>query len=157
VFRYRVSDLPAAGVGAFMPIPAVASIAASSAGDVHVYGSPGVIAVDAPDPGAVPPLTARNLGHSDAGKDSARPSEVTPDFILPAIYIADAANMGPSAGPMHLGMARRRFCELPVPAVNPLRLPIVQMSIPPVAGRRAMALPRPLQRFPTRTSGAGNG
>lgn len=151
MIRYRVSDLPTNSVGAFMPIPAVASIAASSGADVHVYGSPGVRAVDAPDPAAIPCLTARDM---DAGRNSsARGSDVTPEFILPAIYIADAANMGPSAGPMRLGMARRRFCELPVPAVNPSRIPIVAMSIPPVAGRAAMALPRPFQRFPTRTSG----
>jgi hypothetical protein len=146
--RYRTSDLPPVGVGAFMPVPSTTP-AASSYGLVEVYGAPGTLEVPAPSPqhrGYLPSLT-----RSD-GVNSAQGSMVAPDVILPAIYIPSAKNMGPEAG-TGFGMSRRRYCELPVPAVNPQRIPEVAMTVTPIAGRKAIAWPRAFQRFPNRTSG----
>ena len=70
---------------------------------------------------------------------------VAPDVIFPAIYIASARNMGPSN---FVGMARRRFAELPVPAIDPNRLATVAQQVPKIGGRRTMAWPRAFQRFP---------
>lgn len=142
--RYRVNDLPARGLGAFTPIPTT-SPAASSQGLLRVTGAPGTDAVPAPDPAALPSLTARG------GVNSAQGSAVTPDVIFPSIYVASADNLGPEhdAG---IGMWRRRFCELPMPALNPGRVPVVAMGSPKVAGRAAIAWPRAFQRFPNRPS-----
>ena len=148
--RYRVSDLPPVAVGAFTPIPTTTP-AASSYGLVEVYGAPGTLPVPSPSPqhvGYLPALTRRNP------PDTAQDSDCAPDYILPAIYIPSAQHMGPSAD-AGLGMARRRLNELPVPAVDPTRIPEVAQTVPPVGGRRAMAWPRAFQRFPNRTSGTG--
>ena len=146
--RYRVSDLPPIGTGAFTPIPTTTP-AASSYGLVEIFGAPGTLAVDAPSPQhltGLPSLTRQG------GVNSAQPSDVAPDVILPAIYIPSAKNMGPEAD-AGFGMTRRRYCELPVPAVDSQRIPQVAMTVTPIAGRKAMAWPRAFQRFPNRTSG----
>lgn len=142
--RYRVNDLPARGLGAFTPIPTT-SPAASSGGLQRVIGAPGNVAVEAPDPAALPSLTVRG------GVNSAQGSAVSPDVIFPSIYVASADNMGPEAD-AGIGMWRRRFCELPMPAINPGRVPVVAMQAPKVAGRSAIAWPRAFQRFPNRPS-----
>lgn len=142
--RYRVSDLPKVGLGAFTPIPTTTP-AASSQGLVGVLGCPGTQPVDSPRPEAVPSLTVQG------GKNSAQSSAVSPDVIFPSIYVASVANMGPSSW---VGMWRRRFTELPMPARNPGRIPVVAFQAPRVGGRNSMAWPRAFQRFPARpTSG----
>jgi len=148
--RYRVSDLPPNGVGAFTPI-ASTTPAASSYGLVEVFGAPGTEAVPAPSPqhiGYLPSLTR------SGGVNSAQGSDVAPDVILPAIYVASAQNMGPEAD-AGMGMTRRRYNELPVPALDPTRIPQVAQSAPSIGGRFSMAWPRAFQRFPNRTSGNG--
>lgn len=144
--RYRVSDLPPNGVGAFTPI-ASTTPAASSYGLVEVYGAPGTEPVYSPSPqtvGYLPSLTRRG------GRNSAQDSDCAPDVILPAIYIPSAQNMGPEAD-AGMGMTRRRYNELPVPALDPTRIPQVAQTVPPIGGRAAMAWPRAFQRFPNRT------
>lgn len=143
--RYRVSDLPPIGVGAFTPIPTTTP-AASSYGLVEVSGAPGTEPVYSPSPqtrGYLPSLTRAG------GVNSAQDSECAPDYILPAIYVASADNMGPTDD-VGIGMARRRLCELPVPALDPTRIPQVAQTHPPIAGRATMAWPRAFQRFPIR-------
>jgi len=140
--RYRVSDLPPIGVGAFTPIPSTTP-AASSYGLVEVLGAPGTMPVYSPSPqtrGYLPSLTRAGA------PNSAQDSDCAPDYILPAIYVPSADNMGPTddAG---IGMARRRLCELPVPALDPTRIPQVAQTHPPIAGRKAMSWPRAFQRF----------
>ena len=113
-----------------------------------IFGAPGTLAVDAPSPQhltGLPSLTRQG------GVNSAQPSDVAPDVILPAIYIPSAKNMGPEAD-AGFGMTRRRYCELPVPAVDSQRIPQVAMTVTPIAGRKAMAWPRAFQRFPNRGS-----
>jgi hypothetical protein len=145
--RYRVNDLPVRGLGAFTPLPTT-SPAASSQGLLRVIGAPGTDPVDAPDPAALPSLTAAG------GVNSAQGSTVSPDLIFPAIYVAAADNCGPEAD-VGIGMWRRRFCELPMPALNPGRVPVNAFQPPKVAGRRQIGWPRAFQRFPNRTTTSG--
>jgi hypothetical protein len=145
--RYRVNDLPARGLGAFTPFMATTP-AASSQGLLRVIGAPGTDPVEAPDPAALPSLTAQN------GVNSAQGSNVTPDVIFPAIYVAAADNCGPEAD-LGIGMWRRRFAEMPMPAIAAGRVPTNAFQPPKVAGRRALAWPRAFQRFPNRTSSSG--
>lgn len=142
--RYRTPDLPAEGVGAFMPIPAI-SPASSSFGLVEVSGAPGTEPTPAPAPqrSYLPTLTAAG------GVNSAQGSNVSPDVALFSVYVAYADNQGPAAD-AGIGMARRRYAELPMPAINPTRLPTTAMRTPVMAGRAAMGWPRAFQRFPIR-------
>ncbi len=144
--RYRVLDLPTAGVGAFMPLPST-NAPASSWGLVHVHGSPGTEPIPSPSPqsrGYLPSLT--RLG----GVNSAQGSTVAPDVILPSVYVAETANMGPAAD-SGVGMLARRLNPLPVPAVNQARRPVVAQNTPRYGGRSTMAWPRAFQRFPIAT------
>lgn len=154
MFRYRVSDLPPNGVGAFMPIPAGDRVALGW-GSVNVVGSPGTDPSPAPAPQAsyLPALTA--LG----GVDSAQPSRATgvPDQMLFSVYYTDAFAQGPAAD-AGIGMTRRRFNELPMPAVDPARIPIVSMQpAPRLGGRIQIGWPRVFQRFPSVSSGGPGG
>lgn len=143
--RYRVLDLPAQGAGAFMPTPST-NAPASSWGLVHVHGSPGTDPVPAPAPQRtyLPSLTARG------GVDSAQGSMVAPDIILPSVYVAETANMGPSCD-TGLGMRVRRLNPLPIPALSWTRLPQVALNTPRYGGRSTMPWPRAFQRFPSTT------
>lgn len=145
--RYRVNDLPVKGVGAFTPLLATTP-AASSQGELIVEGAPGTDLVDAPDPAALPSLTARG------GVNSAQGSKVTPDAIFPAIYVARTANLGPAAD-AGIGMWRRRHNELPMPALTPFATPAVAQTAPRVGGRLSMPWPRAFQRFPARSGSRG--
>lgn len=150
--RYRVLDLPTVGTGAFTPIPTTNPVA-SSHGLVRVEASWGTEMVAAPKPAALPPITA--AGTSDPNR-SARGEDVTPDAILPAIAVAYVDNMGPECGAAGIGMARRRLCELPVPAVDPTRIPTVAQGKRKTGGRAAIPWPRAFQRWPS-TTGSGSG
>lgn len=147
--RYRTSDLPAAGVGAFMPLPTLGP-AASSWGKVVRAGMPGTTPMPSPTPGWLPSLTARG------GVNSAQGHSVSPDVFAPSVYVAYANGQGPTddAG---LGMARRRLNELPVPAQNPLRNPNVSGVYQParIGGRAQVPWPRVFQRFPNFRGGSG--
>lgn len=142
-------DLPAKGAGAFMPTPST-NAPASSWGLVHVHGSPGTEPIPAPSPQKtfLPALTARG------GVDSAQGSMVAPDVILPALYTADPANMGPTAD-VGLGMRMRRLNPLPTPALSYARVPMVAQNTPRYGGRATMMWPRAFQRFPAATRPGG--
>lgn len=142
--RYRVDDLPTSGgkAAAFMPVPAATKNGATW-GSVDVWGSPGTSGVPAPSPnGPLPTLTNRK------GRDSGRPSDQVPDVIFPILYVASPANMGPSVVP-GIGMARRRRCELPVPAANPTRLAVSNTLKMTKGSRITQPWPRAFQRYPT--------
>lgn len=143
-FSYRTLDVPPYGTGAFMPQPARNPVA-SSYGLVVIDGSPGTMPVSTPRPPATPSQTARPQGD----RNSAASSDVSPDFMLPCIYIPRAANMGPT-GDVGLGMARRRLNELPVRAVDPGRRPVAVFQQFP-AGARPLPWPRAFIRWPSRT------
>lgn len=141
--RYLVPDLPPSKVGAFMPLPTMDGEGATY-GRVSVVGAPGTQPVDAPKAtGSLPTVSARR------GRDSARPSDVSPvDEFFPILYVAETANQGPEADG-GIGMWRRRFCELPVPAVNPIRIPTSDTLVTRKGSRVTQAWPRAFQRFPT--------
>lgn len=146
--RYRVNDVPNVGAGAFTPLPARNPVA-SSYGLVHVKGAPGTEPVPSPSPAALPSLTA--VG----GRDSAQGHNVSPDVILPAIYVPLADNMGPEAD-TGIGMARRRLNELPVRAIDPGRRPVpVWMKFP--AGGKQLPQPRAFVRWQSRIPNPGRG
>lgn len=140
--RYRVSDLPVAGVGAFMPLPVLGPVA-SSYGLVKISGSPGNTPEPSPRPGFLPSLTVQG------GKNSAQPGLAgSPDVFLPSVYVAYANNMGPSADG-GLGMARRRNAELPMPTATSNRLPnLTGTFFARKGGRAQIGWPRAFQRFP---------
>lgn len=139
--RYRVLDLPVKGAGAFTPLAAVNPVA-SSYGLVHIFGAPGTMPVPSPKPEPLPSLTR------SSSPNTAQGSDVAPDVILPAIYVASAANMGPAAD-AGIGMRRRRMNELPVRAGDPGRQPVpVMIKFP--AGASQLAWPRAFQRWPVR-------
>ena len=148
MIRYRVLDVPNVGAAAFTPLPARNPVA-SSYGLVHIKGAPGTEPVPAPPPAAIPSLSAAGKG----GMVSAQGSTVSPDTILPAIYVPLANNMGPAAD-TGLGMARRRLNELPVRAVDPGRLPVpVWQKFP--AGGKQLPQPRAFVRWPSRIPNPG--
>ena len=150
--RYRVDDLPNTGAAAFTPLPARNHVA-SSYGLVHVMGAPGTLAVPAPATPAVPSQTATVGAVARDGRYSAQGSDVSPDVILPAIYIALADNMGPEDD-TGIGMVRRRLNELPVRAVDPGRKPVpVWMQFP--AGGKQIPQPRQFVRWPSRIQNPG--
>ncbi len=139
--RYRVLDLPTVGMGAFTPTTST-NPTASSFGLVKVTGTLGLQPVSTPKPERVwaPPISF---------DPATQPSNVSPDMILPSTYVAYANNMGPAAD-AGVGMATRRLCPLPVPAVGWIASPGQAMSTPKIAGRTTMAWPRAFQRFPVR-------
>lgn len=140
---YRVDDLPPGKAGAFTPVPAGGKIGRTW-GAVDVWGAPGNRAVPSPSPNSsLPSRTAQAKG-----PNTARPSDHAPDVIMPILYVASPANMGPSAD-LGLGMARRRRNELPVPAQNPTRLAAARKLIVAKGRRSTLPWPGAFQRYPT--------
>jgi hypothetical protein len=134
-----------------MPVPAGDALALGYGG-VQIFGSPGTTPTPAPAPQRdwLPTLT------KTGGKDSAQSSMVAPDVMLFSEYHTTAVNQGPSAD-QGIGMTRRRANELPMPAVDPTRIPVVGMYVPRLGGRSQINWPRAFQRFPSINSGGGNG
>ena len=140
--RYTVNDLPANAVGAFCPIPAVDPIGGLW-GSMQVWGSPGT------DPVASPrPINGRTTNTNQGGVNTASGSDVAPDDWFPSIYVALADNQGPEAD-AGIGMSRRRYAELPIPAGNPTRVAASDTFQTKKGGRLTQAWPRAFQRFPT--------
>ena len=142
--RYEVLDLPPGKVAAFTPIPTTDNEPATFA-DLAVFGAPGTLPVPAPNPGESMP----SLSSQPHGKNSAQGSDIAPDVFLPNLFLALVTRrMGPT-GDAGIGMARRRRNELPVPALNPTRVPTSDSFVTSKGGRSSMAWPRAFQRFPT--------
>lgn len=119
--RYFVMGVPPDARGtAFTPSLTI-SPAASSNRAVRIDGQPGTMAVPAPKPSALPPISATR---------STQRSWVVPDVIFPAIYIARADNMQPP-------VSRFRDNQLPVPAVDLYKFPRNPSYGAPWAGRLA--------------------
>lgn len=142
--RYRVLDLPGKGAGAFTPQPTTNPVA-SSFGLVHRFGAPGTMPVP------VKPPFGPHLNNAPDVQGSNR----APNIILPSIYIASAANMGPEAD-AGFGMALRRRAPLPVPAVGWRATALNAMRGPRIGSRRQLPWPRAFQRFGA-SAGTGNG
>lgn len=141
--RYRVLDLPVRGMGAFTPLPSTNPVA-SSQGEVKLLGAPGT----QPQPTVAP---TRSWAPPTSFDKNTQPSNVAPDVWLYDQYTPLATNMGPAAD-AGIGMASRRLCPLPVPALNYARIPGKAFQQPTkIAGRGTMAWPRAFQRFPIYT------
>jgi len=134
--RYRVLDLPTIGASAFTPT-ATMPPPASSFGLVKVTGSPGTLPVPVHPPlEAIPPTSADR---------KTQPSNCAPDIILPAIYIPETTNMGPS---FFVNMALRRRNPLPVPATMVVRLANSANRKARIGGRiESTNWPRAFQRY----------
>jgi len=125
-----------------MPIPTRDGEPATY-GLVEVIGAPGTLGVEAPNPdGSLPTVS------SQRGVNSSRPSDLAPDVFFPILYVASANNQGPAADG-GIGMWRRRHNELPIPAVNPTRIPTSDTLVTTKGSRTTQAWPRAFQRFPT--------
>jgi hypothetical protein len=68
--------------------------------------------------------------------------------ILPILYVASPANMGPAIVP-GLGMFRRHRNELPIPAADAVRLANVRDFTVTKGSRRTLPWPQAFQRYPT--------
>lgn len=131
MLRYRVMDLPTRGLGAFTPT-LVSTPHASSGGLELIAGAPGTIPIPAPKPAALPLF---GLDPKTQG------SNVSPNVITPAIYIAETANMHPPVPVRHNN-------ELPVPARGWARSPGQAFRDPSkIGGRRVVPWPRTFQRW----------
>lgn len=150
--RYRVPDLPTRGAGAFLPAPppVVTPPVLSSWGLVGVFGAPGTMPVPSPKPR----VTASGVRTSADGL--AMPSNVSPDVILPSIYVSSVSHMGPQDGA--LNVAVRHHNDMPVPAVNIIRTAGVAQPAPTKLGGKAVTpWPRALPRWPSVTQPTQSG
>ena len=140
--RYRTSDLPVRGVGAFMPLPTLAP-ASSSYGLVVRDGSAGTTPMASPRPGFLPSLTKQG------GVNSAQPGLAgSPDVFFPQVYVAYCDNQGPAAD-AGIGMAARRSGFIPTPTSTANRLPnLTGVYQSRLGGRTQIGWPRAFQRFP---------
>lgn len=126
--RLFAMGIPAAGASAFMPVP-ITSPTASSGGLVRVYSTIGrSIPVDGPV--ALPALSA-------APSVPTQPSQVAPNSITPDHYWPGAENM-------HAPVPTRIRNEIPLPTINPIRVPrAVQTRPGSTSFRRVIAWPAP--------------
>lgn len=137
--RYRVSDLPTRGTGAFTPIPKRTPMASS-------YGLVKITAALGLEPVPVTPVPFDGLG----ADSKTQPSNVSPNLILRDTYVAHADNMGPSAD-AGIGMSMRRHNPLPVPAASWIPVAPDTFRAARFGGRRAMSWPRAFQRWGTQS------
>lgn len=129
--RYRVADIPPRGAGAFCPT-LVTTPHASSGGLEDIAGAPGTLPIRSPFPAGLPQF---GLDPKTQG------SHVAPDVILPAIYVASAANMGPQVPIRHHNV-------MPVPARGFIRSAGRAFRPPSrLGGRNVIPWPRTFQRW----------
>jgi hypothetical protein len=171
--RYRMNNAPSKGTGAFMPAPTTTP-KASSGGEQIRIGYPGTLRVEAPPPD---PLSGRGgaVGNSptpDWATDQFQPSTTyppqgtkteaaafdgPPDWILPAIYIASARNMGPMHGHGDAGIRIFSDNVLPLPAAVAQANPRVGFTPPPrLGGRTVTGWAAPFTTWPTYGGGTAS-
>lgn len=130
---YRTLQVPKRGRGAFSPPPAAIGTAATNGQNV-VTGSPGTT----PVPVSRPPA----LASSDIGGPLWQSSAVAPDVIYPSVYVAHANPTLHFPGSLHSDHV------LPVPALNPTRVPISSRAGVRWGGRAVTPSIRPFTRYP---------
>lgn len=144
--RYTVNDLPSHKPGAFTPFLTVMPFA-SSYGTVHVYGAPGTLEVASPPPDTSK-IMAGVLGTSNPLSRRTLPSLNSPDVITPPIYYVMGPQERPPVPVTQVGSWNN---IMPMPAINPGRVPLPAMIAPKIGGRRQTAWPRVFQRWPNWT------
>jgi hypothetical protein len=133
--RYSTEQVPVYGAGAFMP-QLTTNPGASSWGRVKITASLGTTAIPSPRPPAV--------NDSDLGGPYNQPSSVAPDVFFPTFHIIGTEHMEPPVAwikPLHN--------ELPVPAVNPGRVPMPAFHRYRQGGRGAIPWPRTFTTWPS--------
>jgi len=124
-------------LGAFMPTPYGATTpAASSQGVLVVEGYPGSMKVPSPAPAA--------LNDGELGGPLNQPSQCSPDYFLPSIYLTriSAETTGP-------GFNRVSSNVAPVPAPFVGRTATQTQRKPRIGGRTVTAWPRQFIRWPS--------
>jgi len=132
-FQIRTLQTPKRGAGAFAVVPA-ASSTASFNGQNIVVGSPGTEKVPSPRPPA--------LNDGELGGPFNQPSSVAPDWFRPAIYVAKANQS------LHFPGKIQSDNVLPVPALNPTRIPVQSQYKTRVGGRTTTPSYRPFTQWP---------
>ena len=132
-WQIRTLQTPKRGAGAFTVIPAQ-SYTATFNGQNIVTGSPGTEWVPSPRPAA--------MQDGELGGPYNQPSSVAPDAFKPAIYVAHA---NPT---LHFPGSLISDNVLPVPAVNPTRIPMQSQYKTRVGGRTTTPSNRPWVQWP---------
>lgn len=139
----RMMNAPKRGFGAFMPAPyAVTTPAASSQGVLRVEGYPGTRRIPSPPPAAI--------NDAELGGPFNQPSRVSPDYILPSIYIAHISNKTTFVGQSRVSS---NVAPVPVPSIG--RTGTQTQHKVRVGGRTVTAWPRQFIRWPTYRETAG--
>lgn len=146
--QYRVDQVPRYGQGAFTP-PLLENGVSFGAGLRTVVGFPGT----SPIP-IEPTHSLSELGYDPR----TRPSMVAPNTILPTVYLAGTKNMGPF-GDRTAARTAGIYAggnPMPVPAIDPGRIPQVQQNAPSrMGGRTVIGWPQAVPQYPSVTSGQG--
>lgn len=144
---YTVEDVPAAGMGAFTPVPAMTGSAATCGvwDRQAVFGgipTPGP-ALRGTAPGGCP--TGGGVQGSWAGPTAGLPGAfpAVPDATRHEPYWNNRGGYGEAT------MKRVSDNPLPVPAVNPGRTPTPAWKVPPFGTVVSTAWPRPYISWPT--------
>jgi hypothetical protein len=120
------------GTGAFTVIPARSSTASFNGQNI-VTGAPGTVPVRSPRPTAL---------RDDSWGGSWQPSSVSPDVILPSIYVARIANMQHQQGGLYSGN------RVPVPAVQVNAIPKNFSKPARIGGQTTTRAVRPFVTYP---------
>jgi hypothetical protein len=133
--RYKTSGVPTRGAGAFMPAM-VMDAPSFGAGLRTVVGFPGTEPV---------PVDHDMILAPKSYDPKTQPSNVAPDVILPAVYIAGTRNMGPWAtrGAMHTPAPLFGGNPVPEPAGAPSGIPLpAQQPASRLGGSKVIGWPR---------------
>lgn len=124
------------GSGAFIVVPARSSTASFNGQNV-VTGAPGTVPIHAPRPAAM---------RDDSWGASVQPSGVSPDFILPSIYVSHFNSTMQRATRL---IGRRSPNLVPVPAGKPNMIPANFSKGARIGGQTVTSARRPFIKWPT--------
>jgi hypothetical protein len=141
-FQIRTLQVPQHwGTGAFVCVPAQQSTASFNGQNI-VTGAPGTVPVPSPRPPA--------LNDGELGGPWNQPSSVSPDFILPSIYVAHANST------MHFPGDTAITNVAPVPAVAQGNVAKALWVKPVLGGDRVTRSVRPFTRWRNYSDKASN-
>ena len=142
--RHQIRTLQAPtrwGTGAFVSIPAQSSTAQFNGQNI-VTGAPGTVPVHSPKPPA--------LDDGSLGGPYNQPSNVSPNYILPSIYVAHANSSMRFPGDIAITNVS------PVPATAIGAVAGLGWARPRLGGQTVTASKRPFTQWPTYGGGASN-
>jgi len=113
-------------------------------GDVRLAAAPGTVEIPSPRPKFA--ATRATRGGTRVAQDL-RPSDCSPDVFLPRLFVQFSDNMGPPVPTVSTN-------EVPIPAANYPRIPVVASRKPArIGGRGIIPAPRSLTRWPSAVAG----